>query len=320
MRHIPHFILFVLIFIYVKITFSAEYRPVFVYTSAETLRGHDIEKINDGLLSTTVCLLDDSRTGKNTETVPVNGSSPVTATLVLDLGQKRAIRGVRLTAKNTVAAKMAQMASIFVCNDPEGKTNVRFLLENVELPAVIYSHSAFLVLPKPVEVRYLGIRIDNSYERPNNFPVIPRNKWFQKSFREIQEEFGYDTSGKGNHFFTEIAEITAFDTIPIDYGKTNKPKEAFPLARLHRDWIYRDFGMDYSKTIDFMDEKKMREYFDQCFKKRIRTLKSFVELAETNRFIYVKHTVIGGGTMLGATEYLTDTQYEDPNPDQRPGS
>ncbi|MDO5582412.1 MAG: hypothetical protein Q4G69_14915, partial [Planctomycetia bacterium] len=33
-----------------------------------------------------------------------------------------------------------------------------------------------------------------------------------------------------------------------------------------------------------------------------------------------KHSVIGAGTMLGGTEYLTDTQYMDPNPDFRPGS
>ncbi|MDO5582397.1 MAG: hypothetical protein Q4G69_14840, partial [Planctomycetia bacterium] len=170
---------------------------------------------------------------------------------------------------------------------------------------MIYSHSAFLVLPKAVTTRYLGIRIDNSYERPNNFPVIERNKWFQDAYRGLLAGYGYDTSGSGKFFFTTIAEVSAFDTIPSDYPAANRPDQAFPSARLHRDWLYRDFGMDYAKTVDSMSPTKMKEYLEKCEKRRIETLRQFVDLAGTNRFVYVKHSVIGAGTMLGGTEYLT---------------
>ena len=310
----------ILLLIMMETAYSAEYRPVSVYTSAETWPGHEIAKIHDGLLSTTACLLDDSRTGKEPKTIPANGSAPVTGTFVLDLGESRSLCGIRLTAKNTVAAKMAQRVSLFSCDDSQGKTNVHFLLEKQDLPAVIYSQSAFLLLPKPVTVRYLGVRIDESYERPDNFPVMARNRWFQGSYRGLQGGYGYDTSGSGSNFFTEIAEVSVFDKIPSDYSAANKPDQAFPLARLHRDWLYRDFGMDYAKTVDSMNETKMKEYLEKCGQRRLKTLQKFVELAETNRFIYVKHTVIGGGTMHAATENLTDTQYDEWNPDWRPGS
>ncbi|MDO5582398.1 MAG: hypothetical protein Q4G69_14845 [Planctomycetia bacterium] len=112
------------------IVYSAEYRPVSVYTAAETSDGHEIGKIHDALLSTTACLFDESRTGKDAQTIPANGSDPVTGTLILDFGTQKTIRGVRLTAKNTAAPRMAQKASLFTCDDPQGKMNVRFLLKN----------------------------------------------------------------------------------------------------------------------------------------------------------------------------------------------
>ena len=74
---------------------AAEFRPVAVWTDAEWFPNppgkYAVGKMIDGDLGTYACLLDDTRTGKNTAVCPPKAEPPVTATFVLDLGSERTV-------------------------------------------------------------------------------------------------------------------------------------------------------------------------------------------------------------------------------------
>jgi len=338
---------------------AAEYRPASVWTSAETLPEHEVAKLCDGSLATYASFLDDSRTGKSEQTVPPNGESPVTATFVLDFGEARTLRGFRLVAQKSMAAKMASHLSVFTCDDAEGKTNVKFLIERMPQYAVFASHSAFITWDAPATSRFWGVRIDDSYERPGNFTT-----WFAGAYRGLQLEMGIEASGTGKYFLTEIAEIAGFSELPTDYRRPNPPEMAFPADRLQRDWLMQDHGMNLTdvfvsetgnetecalvrkvlQDLGVSDVSKEAEsealrdlqarfrqlesvpgndprwralYYDLCKLRRIQRLAAIPE--NQRRIVYAKHTVIGGGTMHGGTENLTDTQFDEHNLDFRPG-
>ena len=78
---------------------AAEFRPVAVWTDAECYSNppgkYAADKMIDGDLGTYACLLDDSRTGKDSTVCPPRAAPPVTATFVLDLGSERPVSGMR---------------------------------------------------------------------------------------------------------------------------------------------------------------------------------------------------------------------------------
>lgn len=335
---------------------SVEFRPVNVWTDAETVPGHDAAKMADGDFGTYAELLDDTRTGGNAETLPPNGSGPVTALFVLDFGKNRSLRGLRMTAQKSPAAKMAETVTVFTCTDAQGKTGIQVLAEHQKLHPVIMSHPAFITWDASVETRYLGVKIENSYERDNNFPVMARNMWFQPAYRSLQAGYGFEVSGTGNCFLTDIAEVSCFSELPSDLERPDGPEKALTPERLFRDWLYQDSGsLDVTslfaspegndaeqalvtrviselpetqrrtftasaaelKEVPGTDSRWKELYIRACAERR-RTRLAFL-LGKSRQILYTRHTVIGGGTMHGATENLTDTQYDEWNPDFRPG-
>lgn len=217
---------------------AAEFRPVSVWTDAETYPNppgcYAIGKMFDGDPGTYACILDQTQPGPDGK---VDRSAPVTSSFVMDLGEVKRIRGVRLMARNDWGLTMARVASVFICSDAQGKDGVRWLAEKQPMPLINYSNSDFITWPEPVETRFVGIRIDDSNQR--DIPFLWRDLQFEW-FRRV----GLSVTGDGTNRNVQIAEIACFDELPADFPAKNPPEMAFPMERLHRDWLYQDLGMN----------------------------------------------------------------------------
>ncbi|MDO4575163.1 MAG: hypothetical protein Q4D98_08105 [Planctomycetia bacterium] len=335
--------------------FAGEWTPQSVWTSAETYATppgrYAIDKICDGDWGTYACLLDDSRNGKNPKVCPPNANSPVTATFVMDLGAKKSVRGVRFVSRNSWALVSPENVSLFACDDAEGKTGVRPLKENVELLRVTCSNSAFVVLDQAVETRYVGVRVNQAFQRELSYHW----KWQQL---EWCRRLGLAIAGDGANYNVQIAEVTCFDEIPADLPKKNADNVAFPEERLQRDWLYQDCGLDISRAFfsktDNAYEKAMVEkvlaeyrgsgadgfratldgliqgkvpgndprwrelYFQACAKRRIQRL-AYVRSRAT-QFLYVKHHIFGSTNGIVGKYDQPDEQIRDYTASHKPGS
>lgn len=318
---------------------AEEFRPVNVWTDAEAFSdASGIQNLFDGNWTTHACLQDTTRTSKRKNVSPEGGGAPVTALLVVDFGQTRELAGVRLVSRDSWVNVMAKNVTIFICDDAEGKTNRRNLLENEALPPVNNSYSAFLQWEKQ-PIRFLGIQVNDSFQQAYEGRIHWGGAWTNVLTRN-----GDDTAGLGTFFNTQIAEITGFDALPTDFPAPNAPEAAFPVERLHRDWIYQDFGPKFlecfisktdSKIETSMLEKVLNEirdenpkkselvqrfdalkaavtgcdarwkelYFDACAVRRAQRLE-FLK-GKARQYIYVKHYV-----MDNYDNTLTDEQYK----------
>ena len=152
------------------LSFAGEYRPTAVWSAAETLPDHPASAMIDGDLATFGAVLDDSRTGNSAQTLPPGGSTPVTMTLVFDLGESRTVSGIRMTAHRFEAARTPQTVKIYACGDARGTEEVQLLKDSTELLPTARSNSAFAAW-EAVQTRYLVLRIEDSWER--NHQVFP---------------------------------------------------------------------------------------------------------------------------------------------------
>ncbi|MDO4583096.1 MAG: hypothetical protein Q4D62_03230 [Planctomycetia bacterium] len=333
---------------------AGEWRPVQVWTEAETFSPtFSVEKMIDQDLGTYACILDDSRDGTNENVCPPKAKAPVTALFVLDLGETRKVRGLRMVARNNWVWTMPQNVSVFACDDLQGKENRRWLKERVEIPGMGCSHSAFVLWEPEVETRYLGVRVNDSFQKNWQYHW----KWQQL---EWSRRLGLATFGDGKNFNIQIAEITCFDNLPDDYLPKNPPELAFPQYRLRRDWMYQDGGLDISRWFrspndaeyeNRMVEKVLAElrekgadvtslenrrkellakkvpgqaedweklYFEACEKRREFRLQPI--LAKTRQFIYVKHYIFGSTNGLIGKYDIPDEQIRDITMSYQPGS
>jgi hypothetical protein len=327
---------------------AAEYRPVAVWTDAECYANppgkYAVEKMIDGDLGTYACLLDDTRTGKNTTICPPKAAPPVTATFVLDLGAQRTVSGIRFVARNAWVYVLAKNVSISACADPQGRGPTKFLVENQELPATSNSNSAFVEWT-PVKTRYLKVRVNDSYQQRYPGPWMPESQipWCRK--------VGLPTAGDGKNLNVQIAEITCFDARPADFPIKNPPGVAMPRHRLERDWLYQDAGLDIAhvftsdndsekeramvqkvlgrvpdhtpglkelwRRLDGLAEREVAArdprwrqlYLDACAARRTVRLASL--RAKATQFIYVKHGIFGCMQGLAGKYDLPDEQVRD---------
>ncbi|MBN2292413.1 MAG: hypothetical protein JXM70_08310 [Pirellulales bacterium] len=324
---------------------AAEFRPVAVWTAAECFsKKYAAERMIDGDRGTYACLLDDTRTGKDTRVWPPKAAPPVTATFVLDLGVERTICGLRFVARNAWVYVLAKNVSIFTCADAQGREQIRPLAENQELPATSNSNSAFVEW-RPVTTRYVKVRVNDSYQKryPGPWMLASQIPWCRK--------VGLPTAGDGKHMNIQIAEVTCYDTRPADYPIKNPPDVAFPLHRLQRDWLYQDAGLDVAhiftsehcaekerslveKVLEQVPKKdpglkRLRQrleelveknapacdsrwrslYFEACGARRKARLQAISGKAA--KFIYVKHFVFGCMQGLAGKYDIPDEQIRD---------
>lgn len=327
---------------------AAEFRPVAVWTGAECYSNppgkYAAEKMIDGDLGSYACLLDDTRTGKDTRICPPKAAPPVTATFVLDLGAERTVAGMRFVARNAWVYVLAKNVSISACADAQGREPIRPLAEDQELPATSNSNSAFVEWT-PVTARYLKIRVNDSYQQRYPGPWMPQAQipWCRT--------VGLPTAGDGKNLNTQIAEITCYDARPVDFPLKNPPDIAFPRHRLERDWLYQDAGLDiahvFTSTSDYDKERAMVErvlgrvsdidpgrnllwhrldelaeaevpacdprwrslYFDACAARRKARLQALQ--GKATQFVYAKHGIFGCMQGLAGKYDIPDEQVRD---------
>jgi len=253
-----------LAFLLSTVVSAAEYRPVSVWTSAETPDVRTIDKMFDGDYTSHTVLLDDSRDSTREDVHPIHGSTPVTATFVVDLGELKPTRGIRMVAPKSWAYRSPMKVSAFACDDARGETNCRLLAECVELPPVASSGSAFVTW-KPIQTRFVKVRILDSWNRDHSpgyssgtiqyrvkdsdfryraFP--PYQGWNgQMEFLTKTENYDKDFAGLGRFFNIQIAEVSVFDVLPDDYTQPNRVDQAFPRWRLRQDWLLQDYGPEW---------------------------------------------------------------------------
>lgn len=279
----------------VSIGGADEYRPVSVWSGAETLAGFPLEALIDGDPATFSCVLDDSRTGRSDKTLPGNGSTPVTMTIIFDLGQIRGVSGIRLMAHRFCAARTPQKVSVFACADPHGLKDIRVLMKSADLLPLANSNCGFITWPMTA-TRYLALKVEDSWEKnhsitPNTEPILsyylkgspfhknpyPNGGWWSGNWGAFQDRKGpapeyaipgldpledpnllacarvkdtplaSRTSGRGDKYLICLAEVSFYDSKPLDIGGKNPSGTAVNPGRLIRDWMYQDCGLDVTR-------------------------------------------------------------------------
>lgn len=327
---------------------AAEFRPVAVCTDGEWYPDppgkYAPGKMIDGDLGTYACLLDDTRTGKDTRVFPPKAAPPVTSTFVLDLGAQRTVSGMRFVARNAWVYVLAKNVSISACADAQGHEPIKSLAAKQELPATSNSNSSFVEW-QPVTTRYLKVSVHDSYQKQYPGP------WMSQAQIPWARKVGLPTAGDGKNLNVQIAEITCYDARPADYPVKNPPGVAFPRHRLERDWLYQDAGLDVAWVFTSDDgaeresamvrkvlERVLNDdpalnilrqrldgltggkapacdlrwrslYLDACAARRRARLQAVREKA--TQFIYAKHSIFGCMQGLAGKYDIPDEQIRD---------
>ena len=161
---------------------------------------------------------------------------PITARFVLDLGSNQEVSGIRFVAQKSWGNYTAENVTIFACDDPQGKTNVRLLEDQRHLPPVNSFNAAFVAW-KPTTARYIGVQVNDSFGRFHDGldwwkgvdRHLSREDW--RCNEKLKYNFGwnwwvmldiirslpqvaggplYDAGAAQNQFVTQIAEVSCF--------------------------------------------------------------------------------------------------------------
>ena len=133
------------------------------------------EKAIDGDPKSFACLLDDTPTGSGKKTIPPGGSRPVSGHLVFDLGKPRLILGAKLIARPGPAAYNPRNVDYFfyadddpakhkIPDDIENDARIAVAAKSHETPPLARDALEDTVLWDAVVARYVGIRVNSSYE------------------------------------------------------------------------------------------------------------------------------------------------------------
>ncbi len=266
---------------------AAEWRPVAVTRASET-HGADFgaAKMIDGDLNTYACFLDDSRDGMDPRAEPPFAKAPVTCAFVLDLGAERVVGGLKFTARNMWAPTMASGVTVWKTADPQGKTGLARLATDVPLPPVVCADAAYAPCKK-TRARYLLVRVTDANRRP-----VEYGYWCNAVMWEWARLNGDALTGDGGYHNCQIAEIAAVDAVPADAAAPNAHDVAFPRARLIRDWVYQDFGINGWPKYLALSESEKAAYLAKCEARRRTRLAAL--RAKATQFIYTKNHVMGG--------------------------
>lgn len=319
---------------------AEELIPKSVWTEQEVFPSNDnrygAAQMIDNDLKTCVCFLDQSRNGSNPKTIPAYAAMPITTEFVLDLGSTVEAVGLRFVSRDVWRTIGVRNVSVFATDDPQGRENIRPLKENEELLPSNGSSSVF-VFWKKTPVRYLLVKVNDA--------------WHHNSRRVDDNEKNYNV---------QIAEIRCLTKMPADPIQKNAPNVAFPIDRLHRDWMMQDYGIDitpcFQSAKDAKIEQAMIEKVFAELKKEGQEISAFQKeydalvkagavgtdpnwkklyltacekrrqlrleylREETRQIVYVKHFVFGGTEGLTGMTNVSDEQHLDLTSERRPGS
>ena len=203
------------------------YLPV-IGTDGHTTTVYTAEMMLDGNPDTFACILDDSRGGKQMDTKPPRGDAPVTGTLVFDLGGEYEVDGVELVSRTGGGSYLPN--------------EIELLGMKFRVPAVL-AGASHVIRFSPRKLKTLELRILSSYESgPVHFN-------YQIAELRVAVKDGAGVSkmltGRGEMVST-LPEEDRFAMEERDFVQSGRNgKEPYPEARLHKDWLYQDHGLDY---------------------------------------------------------------------------
>ena len=290
----------------------------------------------DGDPKTFACLWDDSRGGTRDETKPPRGDTPVTGTLVLDLGGEYEADGIELVSRADGGRFLPKEIEMFGMTYP--------------VPPVSKAQSGVIRFA-PRKIKTLKITILSSYESgPVHF-----NYQIAELRVSVKDEAGVRKmlTGKGEIPSTLRVE-SRLDAEEREFAQAGRNKrEAYPEARLFKDWIYQDYGPAYTECFvsktgcaieDRMVKKALAECADEasermrqalqavpgadprweklyravCAKRRLQRLVALRQRAE--KIVFTKHYFLSGVVHYSWTDHITDQQYSERNVDYRMGA
>ena len=310
--------------------------PSVVDSGGRTTTVYTAEMMLDGDPKTFACLLDDSRGGMRDDTKPPRGDPPVTGTLALDLGGEYEVDGVELVSRTEGGRYLPSEVELF---------GMKF-----QIPTVSDGKS-HMIRFSPRKQKTLEMKILSGCESgPVHFNYqIAELRVSVKNAAGVRKML----TGAGEIPSTLMDEdrFARADREFVQSGRNRK--ESYPVARLHRDWIYQDHGSAdaecfVSKTScaveDRMVKKALAECADEtvertrqslqtvpgadprwealyravCEKRRLIRLAALRQRA--TRIVFTKHYFLSGVVHYSWTDHITDQQYSERNVDYRMGA
>ena len=365
-------------------TVSSEPYPAADAADGQAGTVYTAEMMLDGNLDTFACLLDVSRTGGDPNSRPPGGSLPVTGVVVFDLGTVRQVGGIELISRLAGTCYLPREVDVFTVAAEQVSAEMlagldsdlrfRTVLVRHPVPAAVVSGQSHMLLWEAVRTRFVGLRVRSSHT-----PVEGRHYNYQIAEVRVlaQDEAGGRVvlTGQGEQRLDSLPalaaavaraeterqgedELTASERRYLEQGLN--ATQAFPEARLHKDWIYQDYGLDYRAcfadprsaererrmvervlaelTPDDERARPLRAELDQLVAggvpgadARWRTLylhacqlRRLARLAvlrsHTDQIVFTKHYFLSGVVHYAWTDEITDQQYSERNVDYRLGA
>lgn len=363
---------------------SGEPYPAAAGADGRTHTAYTAEMMLDGNLETFACLLDDTRTGNDPNSRPPNGSLPVTGIVVFDLGAVHQVGGLELISRLAGTCYLPREVDVFavaaesvtpdMLAHTAGDPRFRPVLSRHQVPASVVSGQGHVMLWDAVQTRFLGLRVRSSYT-----PVDGRHYNYQ-----IAEVRVLVMDGEGHRVVLTGQGQQRLDTLPalaaaVSQAETQRQGEdelaaaerryleqglnvtqPYPEARLHKDWIYQDYGLDYqacfTDTRSADRERRMVErVLAELPPEDERTAALRAELTDlvgrgvagaeakwralylracqlrrqtrlaalrshAEKIVFTKHYFLSGVVHYAWTDDITDQQYTERNVDYRMGA
>ncbi len=197
-------------------TFPKESRP-----DGQSNPKYAAEKAIDGNPDTFTCLLDDTPTGSGKKTIPPQGSAPVTGHLVVDLGRPYLVTGLKLRSRKGQGFFGPSKGDLFcytdldpaahpVADDLENDDRIDRVMSKEHQFCRLTGDATETILFEGVVTRYVGIRVNDSYE-----------------------------STGGKHFNFQIAELAVLGREPSESMKLGDRLSIPELAALTQEPLYQ---------------------------------------------------------------------------------
>ena len=338
----------------------------------------------DGDPETFACLLDDSRTGSDPQSRPPLGSQPVTGCVVLDLGGQRQTVGLEFVSRKDGACYLPREVDVFAVagetcasvssDDADANKQLVPLLKRHQVPSSVVNGAGHVMLWDAVKTRYLGFRVRSSHtpvsgmhynyqiaelrvialdQAGNRVVLTGREEGRLEAFPALTDEIRLAEKAKQGE-----DEFAAGERRYVEQGLN--AAQPYPEARLKKDWLYQDCGLDYEAC--FADthsaDREMRmvrkvlsdlekagtkisemeaalaglagkgavgtdaQWKDLYFKAcELRRHTRLAALRQrASKIVYTKHYFLSGTVHYAWTDDITDQQYVERNVDYHMGA
>jgi hypothetical protein len=290
----------------------------------------------DGNPDTYACLWDDSRSGTRADTRPPLGDTPVTGTLVFDLGGEYDVDGIELVARRSGRSYLPKDLDVL---------GMRY-----RIPPVADGKS-HVIRFSPRKLNRLEINVRSSHESgPVHFNYQIAE--FRVSVKDA-EGIPKLLTGTGEAPST-LKAGDRFEWEEQEFAQTGRNRiHPYPGSRLLKDWIYQDYGPAYTdcfadKTSCGRENRMVKKVLAECAdpaldreRQALQTIpgndprweKLYVAASQKRRnqrlaalrqrtpqIVFTKHYFLSGVVHYAWTDDITDQQYVERNVDYRMGA